>query len=100
MKAGEAIYLLNNGILPEPLDYNITHTERIDYSKLEYNDISKILYKNKNYKQLLSIPIFRNVIEKEIEELIKMGVTLENAIDRDTNCKQEQTLNQFSQPEF
>lgn len=80
MKASEAIYLLANGIIPAPLDYNIKHTEKIEFYKLEYNNIQNLIYENKNYKGLLKLPLFRDVVDKEIEELKKSGITLAHAI--------------------
>lgn len=83
MKASEAIYLLVNGVIPAPLDYNIRHTEKIEFYKLEYNNIGNILYENKNYKGLLKLPLFRDIVDKEIEELKKSGITLADAITYD-----------------
>ena len=83
MKSAEAVIFLNNGVLPSPLDYNINHTETIDFQKLQYNNIGGVLYQNKNYKQLLNLPIFKNIIDKEIEKLEKSGVSLINAITYD-----------------
>jgi len=80
MRATEAVNLLVNGILPAPLDYNIRHTEKIDFSKLEYNNMANQIYKNKCYKGLLKLPIFKDIINKHVEELEKSGVTLAHAI--------------------
>jgi hypothetical protein len=80
MIAKEAVHLLVNGIIPAPLDYNIRHTEKIDFHKLEYNNIANQIYENKYYKRLLKLPIFKDVVDKHIEELEKSGVTLAHAI--------------------
>lgn len=83
MKSAEAIFFLNNGVLPSPLDYNINHTETIDFQKLQYNNIGRVLYENKTFKRLLNFPIFKDIVDKQIEELEKSGISLINAITYD-----------------
>lgn len=76
MTPKEIVFLLNNGIVPVELDYNIKHTEIIEYHKLEYNNIEKTLLQNKLYKVMYTNDLFKGIIDMEIKDLKNSGATL------------------------
>lgn len=86
MDSSECIEYLNNNHLPACLIFNLNKTETIDYSKINYNDYTINIVRQKRHKYLLQLQGYDkyllNVIEianyeKPIKQLDDMSIVVE-----------------------
>ncbi len=69
MNSIECLQYLENNHLPPCLNYNINKTETFDFSKINYNDFTTNIIKQKRHKYLLQLPYY----DKYLEEVIKIA---------------------------
>ena len=67
MDSSECIDYLNNNELPPCLMFNLNKTETIDYSKINYNDYTINIVRQKRHKYLLELPGYDKYLEGIIE---------------------------------
>lgn len=86
MDSSDCIEYLNNDELPPCLNFNLNKTETIDYSKINYNDYTINIVRQKRHKYLLQLQGYDkyllNVIEianyeKPIKQLNDMSIVVE-----------------------
>ena len=70
MNIDNLIKSLENGICPAELNFNINHTEVIDWDKVAYNTFyhTSHFYENKFPKGYDSIPAFDKIIDMIVEK--------------------------------
>jgi hypothetical protein len=69
MNSFECLECLENNQLPPCLNYNINKNETFDFSKINYNDYTTNIIKQKRHKYLLQLPYY----DKYLEEVIKIA---------------------------
>jgi hypothetical protein len=67
MDSSDCIEYLNNDELPPCLNFNLNKTETIDYSKINYNDYTINIVRQKRHKYLLDLPGYDKYLESIIE---------------------------------
>lgn len=86
MDSSECIDYLNNDELPPCLNFNLNKTETIDYNKINYNDYTINIVRQKRHKYLLQLQGYDkyllNIIEianceKPIKQLDDMSIVVE-----------------------
>ena len=63
MESSSCIDYLENNYLPSCLNFNINKTETIDYNKINYNDFTINIIRQKRHKYLLQLPYYDNYLE-------------------------------------
>jgi len=67
MDSSECIEYLNNNLLPPSLNFNLNKTETIDFNKINYNDYTINIVRQKRHKYLLELPGYDKYLEAIIE---------------------------------
>ena len=85
MESSECLDYLENNHLPPCLNFNIGKTETIDFNKINYNDYTINIIRQKRHKYLLQLPYYDNYLEGIIkiansEKPIKQLEKLENNV--------------------
>lgn len=63
MNSSECCEYLSMNELPLCLNFNITKCETIDYNKINYNDFTINIIRQKRHKYLLQLPYYNNYLE-------------------------------------
>jgi hypothetical protein len=63
MESSECCEYLSMNELPSCLNFNINKTETIDYNKINYNDFTINIIRQKRHKYLLQLPYYDNYLE-------------------------------------
>lgn len=67
MESIDCVNCLNYDILPPCLNFNINKTETFDYTKINYNDYTLNIVRQKRHKYLLKLPFYDEYLFKIIE---------------------------------
>ena len=67
MESIDCVNCLNYEILPPCLNFNINKTEKFDYTKINYNDYTLNIVRQKRHKYLLKLPFYEDYLIKVIE---------------------------------
>jgi hypothetical protein len=67
MESIDCIEYLQNDELPPCLNFNINKTETFDYNKINYNDYTLNIVRQKRHKYLLKLPFYDEYLIKVIE---------------------------------
>jgi hypothetical protein len=67
MNSNECLEYLNQGQLPPCLEFNINKNEIIDFTKLNYNDYTINILRQKRHKYLLKLPFYSDYLEEVVK---------------------------------
>lgn len=67
MDTEDCIEYLNSNALPPCLNFNLNKTEIIEWNKINYNDYSINIVRQKRHKYLLDLPGYDKYLESIIE---------------------------------